>query len=123
MHLLLADDDEGTRFVVKRTLAALGMAIDVHEARDGKEALDLLEARRFDAILTDYRMPHATGVEVLHRAMQMQPHARRILMSGTLHEAILRDAVAPGCADFCFEKPMRRDEWLRLLRIGLVLEA
>ncbi|GEM_PF-4606915 len=123
LDLLLADDDEDTRFIVKRALAKLGAAVHVHEAANGEEALTLLRERRVDAILTDYRMPLATGVEVLCFARHAQPHAKRILMSGTLEEAVLREAALPACLDFCFEKPMQREEWMKLLRLGLEIET
>lgn len=123
LHVLLADDDEGNRFVVKRALSKLGEAIHVHEARDGAEALALLRAHRMDAVLTDYRMPVANGVEVLRRAKDEQPHARRILMSGTLEEAMLREVGLAACVDFCFEKPLGREAWMKLLRLGLELGA
>jgi CheY-like chemotaxis protein len=120
LRLLVVDDDESTRFIVRRALAGLGWKGALLEAASGEEALALLAREQVDAILTDYRMGGATGVDVLAYAVARQPHARRILMSGTLEEVILRSLGARANPDFCFEKPATREAWERLL--GLALE-
>jgi DNA-binding NtrC family response regulator len=120
LHVLLVDDDENTRFLVRRALARL--RLQVSEAASAEEALEFLETNRVDAILSDYRMPGKNGVELLCIAKESQPRARRVLMSGTLQEDHLRTRVKDGCADFLFEKPMERDAWEPILTVALRLD-
>src|SRR5581483_11414301 len=110
LDLLLADDDEDTRFIVKRALAKLGAAVHVHEAANGEEALTLLRERRVDAILTDYRMPLATGVEVLCFARHAPPPGKRFLMGGRRGGGAPREPALRACLAFCLENPRRREE-------------
>src|SRR5690349_17638857 len=60
--ILVADDDDDFRDVLSEVLADLGY--EVHQARDGQEALDRL--RRYDCalVLLDLVMPKLTGNEV-----------------------------------------------------------
>jgi DNA-binding response OmpR family regulator len=67
----------------------------------------------------DYNVGGASGVDVLRAARASQPHARRVLMSGTPRERVLRDEGARALADAFFEKPMQADEWSRVLGTAL----
>lgn len=61
-RILVAEDNPTNRAVVQRQLERLGYASTV--APDGKQALDLWRAERFDAILTDVHMPAMDGFEL-----------------------------------------------------------
>jgi CheY-like chemotaxis protein len=80
LHVLLVDDDELARRVYARVLRA-GGEFRVTEAESGDDALFALRRHRFDAVLTDYRMPTMTGVELLEHVRVHDPHVRRVLMS------------------------------------------
>lgn len=117
-RLLLVDDDEHTRYIVRRTLRKLA-DLHVREAASGEEAMRLLEAGEVDCVLTDFNMGEKNGVDVLCYAMERQPRARRVLMSGTLPVAMLRVEASRECVDHVFEKPMGLDEWASTLREAL----
>ena len=119
LRLLLVDDDEACRFVVKRSLDRLGLALQVHEARDAEDAMQVLDTTPVDVVLTDYKMNGKNGVDVLCYTMERQPHARRVLMSGTINEAMLRAAASKECVHHAFEKPMGLSEWKPALLAAL----
>jgi CheY-like chemotaxis protein len=58
-HVLIADDNETNRFILKAMLESLGLCVSV--AEDGRQAVDMARERRFDAILTDISMPGLDG--------------------------------------------------------------
>ena len=118
MHLLLVDDDESTRYIVRRVLARYD-GTHVREAASGEEAIRLLREQPFDVILSDYNMGAASGVDVLCLAKDLQPHAQRLLMSGTLRESVLRNESLRACVHLFFEKPMQAEEWARVLDAAL----
>ncbi|MGH7366594.1 MAG: response regulator [Candidatus Rokuibacteriota bacterium] len=64
--LLVVDDNEDNRYTLTRRLAREGYSTVV-TATNGREALDLLAARRFDLVLLDVMMPELNGYEVLER--------------------------------------------------------
>ena len=64
--LLVVDDIEDNRYALTRRLAREGYA-NVAIAVDGKQALELLDAKPFDLVLLDINMPNLNGYEVLER--------------------------------------------------------
>ena len=72
--ILLADDDELVRSVVRLTLE--DESYEFLEAKDGLEALELCSRYRPDLAILDWRMPGATGVEVIERLRRDEATAR-----------------------------------------------
>jgi len=64
MKLLIADDEALARTRLKGMLEDLGAGEVVGEARDGREALTLVEDTDADIVLLDIRMPRMDGLEV-----------------------------------------------------------
>ncbi|MEI8143962.1 MAG: response regulator [Alphaproteobacteria bacterium] len=101
-RLLVAEDDEPVRAFVRRALEIDGHT--VVEARDGAEALEILErqAGAFDLLLTDIRMPLMDGIALALAAAPQFPHLVILLMTGFADQrerahgldALIHDVVA-----------------------------
>jgi signal transduction histidine kinase/CheY-like chemotaxis protein len=65
LRVLLAEDSEINRVVARSLLERAGH--QVHEARDGEEALELLARERVDVVLMDLQMPVLDGLEATRR--------------------------------------------------------
>ena len=77
-RILVVDDDALlTRFLVE-ALTGDGHEVDV--AHDGHDALQQLEGRAYDLILSDLRMPQMDGVELYRRLERDRPEAARHVM-------------------------------------------
>jgi CheY-like chemotaxis protein len=63
--VLVAQDNEINQIVTKQTLAKAGYACDI--VANGREALDALEAERYDIVLMDCQMPEMDGFEAVRR--------------------------------------------------------
>ncbi len=65
-NILIVDDSETMRAVIKRTIGMTGIGIgELLEAGNGKEALDVLADAWVDVVLSDINMPEMGGVELL----------------------------------------------------------
>jgi adenylate cyclase len=62
--LLVVDDNEANRFTLKRRLQRDGY-MNIEEAEDGLQALEIMRARRVDLVLLDLAMPELDGYDVL----------------------------------------------------------
>lgn len=71
VRILVVDDFSTMRRIIRALLGDLGYT-DVHEAGDGRAALDLLKARTFDLMITDCNMPGMTGLDLL-KAVRAEP--------------------------------------------------
>ena len=78
-RLLFVDDEADILDSLRR---AFRRDYEVFTANSGAEGIALLKAEKFDLIISDQRMPDITGDAVLKFAMQQQPEAIRILLTG-----------------------------------------
>lgn len=65
IRLLLAEDNPTNQLVATQMLECLGATVTL--ARDGAEALEILEDQDFDAMLVDIEMPRVSGIEVMRK--------------------------------------------------------
>ena len=112
-RILVVDDEESMRDVLKRLLSAEGYVVSL--AENGKKALDVLGTERFDYILSDIRMPVMGGVELLREITARKVPGTVIMMSafGTVETAV--EAMKLGAYDY-ISKPFMSDEILLTLR-------
>jgi len=74
-HILVVDDDESHRTLICDLLEEMGYR--TQQARNGREALDLLEADLPQAVLLDLRMPVMSGWGLLD-ALKKMPRAKSV---------------------------------------------
>ena len=79
-RLLIIDDDASVLEAIRETVLDLGYAAD--GAASGAEGLALFERGRYDAVLTDLRMPGLTGWDVLDAVQRRRPAMPVILITG-----------------------------------------
>ncbi len=77
--LLLVDDDEINSSI--RTLILERNGYTVRRAANGLEAVELIRAEEFDAVILDYHMPGLDGGEVLRQAKQLKPGLPVIMLT------------------------------------------
>lgn len=108
--VLIADDVKSNRLILSMMLEKLGC--EVEAAVDGQEALDLIVACDFDAVLLDDQMPRLRGGEVAQRIRAMVGEKRNIPILGATastgeQEA---DALRDAGMDWIFAKPLNAEE-------------
>ncbi len=80
IRILLAEDDRVMREYLSRALERSGYAVSAVDR--GTAALPLLEAERFDLLLTDIVMPEMDGIELAQRAAEIAPEMRVMFITG-----------------------------------------
>jgi two-component system, cell cycle response regulator CpdR len=80
IRILLAEDDQVMREYLTRALERSGYAVTAVDR--GTAAIPLLEAERFDLLLTDIVMPEMDGIELARRAAEMAPGLRVMFITG-----------------------------------------
>ncbi|GAB4428312.1 MAG: hypothetical protein Kow0031_08530 [Anaerolineae bacterium] len=86
--VLIAEDDENVRYLLRETL--LGLGCRVLEAAGGLEAEALVEAATgpVDLLVSDFAMPYMNGLELFQRLQQRYPHLRVLFISGHAEESL-----------------------------------
>ncbi len=119
---MVVDDEGPLRNLLK--IAFLRKGYRVASASDGLEAIDLIRnpACAIDAILLDFNMPGATGLEVLSVICEHRPEVKVLVLSGHLTQAARSQFEQLGQKDFV-AKPYSLDELGRRLRLLLDANA
>jgi len=106
-RILVVDDEAVVRKSFVRIFAKT--SIEVETAPSGHLALEALQHRRFDLVLTDLKMPGLNGIEVLKAIKVLQPEVPVILITGysTVDTAV--EAMKAGALDY-IAKPFTPDE-------------
>lgn len=78
-RILVVDDEPRVVNLIGRALTQEGLMVD--SARDGKQALELLDARPYDLVILDLMMPTVTGTKVLDRLREERPEQRVVVLS------------------------------------------
>lgn len=101
-NVIIADDDKGSRIVIKRLL---GRDFNIIEAEDGEVALNLLNSMQIDFVILDIVMPKIDGLAVLE-TVRNNPKFDNvgILVASSTYEHTEREALLKG-ADDVVSKP------------------
>lgn len=99
---LVAEDDRDFRELLAGVFEDSGHQVD--RAVDGRQALDMVSAHKYDVVLTDIQLPVKDGMEVLRETKYLSPDTEVIIMTayGTLDSAA--QAIKLGAADY-LQKP------------------
>lgn len=111
-RILIVDDEVELKHALCETLAEEGF--ETTGASDAAEGLALLEKRDFDLMLTDLMMPGLNGVELLRKALEIEPTLVGIIMTGqgTIPTAV--EAMRIGAFDYVL-KPFNLQMMLPIL--------
>ena len=111
-QVLVVDDDPISLDVCAEVVVGLGYGCT--KARDGKQAVELIDQRQFDVVLTDIRMPGCSGFEVVQQARAKSPVTALGMMTAyaTVNEAV--SALKSGVLDYV-TKPLDLDRLTNLL--------
>lgn len=108
--ILIIDDETIFRKGLRSMISAWDMDWEiVGDARDGYEALDLVESLRPDAILTDIRMPRMDGLQLQQICHDRYPHLACVVISGYEDFTYVQQSLRHGAKDFLL-KPVEREE-------------
>jgi DNA-binding NtrC family response regulator len=112
--VLVADDDENTRFLLRLTLRQVGFAALV--AADGRQAVELFRRHRGEVrvVLLDVNMPGMDGPGALVQIRQLAPQVRCCFMTGHAAHYGADNLLALGAARV-FEKPFDLDDLIATL--------
>ena len=97
-QVLVVDDEPDLRTLYELTLLREGYRVDA--AGSLAEAWQHLERKKFDAVITDMRLPDGLGLELLHRMLAQQRSERCIVMTayGSAENAV--EALKAGAFDY-----------------------
>jgi DNA-binding NtrC family response regulator len=108
-HILIVDDEERMRHLLSIMLSRRGYHVD--QAGDGVDALEMIDAKPFDMIITDIKMPRMNGVDLLKKIMAMEIPSPVVFITAyaTVESAV--EAMRQGAVDYII-KPFEEERIL-----------
>jgi two-component system, NtrC family, sensor kinase len=116
--ILYVDDEPQNLFTFRYTLED---TFNVITARNGAEAMRVLEHEDVAVLMCDQRMPGMTGIEVCRRAREMKPDTVRIIVTAYADMQAAIDAINQGQVLRFLTKPWHNDELVGVLHSAIDL--
>jgi DNA-binding NtrC family response regulator len=115
-RILIIDDEEAIRESLDTLLTLEGFSVDT--AVDGPSGLELLSRNEYDLLLLDLALPGQSGIDLLPRIVEMQPHLPVIMITayGTVGNVV--DAIRAGAENFV-QKPWDNEKLLADIRAAV----
>jgi DNA-binding NtrC family response regulator len=108
--ILIVDDEEVVRRSHLRSLAGTGC--HAAAARDGNEALMVMEQHPFDVVLLDLRMPGLDGMDILKIIKQRWPDSEVVVITGYPSIESAKEAVRLGAQNY-IAKPVGPEDVIK----------
>lgn len=114
--VLIVDEAESIRFIIAETLRPLGYEIDT--AENGEAALQKVESKNYNLIITDYTVPKINGLELTRRINKIDPSLPILAFAsdGLSNEFLESGALA------CLKKPFSIPE-IQILSQAILSDA
>ena len=120
-NLLLVDDQREILRLLRSSLETLkNKDINLFEAQSGEEALLESSRAQIHMLVTDYKLPGISGVELMHKVRARHPEVKVVFISGMTEKKMRNEMINSG-AFAIFEKPVPMADFLDVVERGLGL--
>ncbi|CUU02929.1 MAG: response regulator [Fimbriimonadales bacterium] len=116
VRILIAEDEELTRVMVRTQLEQLGYEV-VGEAETGEDAVRLALQTRPDVVILDIRMPVMDGIEAARQIVSQHPCAV-VFLTAYAEEELITQATQVGAYGYLL-KPFRKQELAPAITLAL----
>lgn len=110
--ILIVDDErterEGLRYLIEKS----GHTLNILEAANGEDALDVIENTHIDILLTDIRMPIMSGLQLSKRVRETDVDMKIIFSTAYDEFEYARQAIEAGASGYLL-KPVMEDQFYR----------
>lgn len=107
LQIMILDDEPIVGKRLKPALTKYGVEVEVFE--DSVKALNRLNEKDFDIVVTDVRMEEVDGIQVLEHIMSRSEHTKVIIITGYATVEVAQEAMVKGAFDF-ITKPFKPND-------------
>ncbi|MVX63334.1 response regulator [Clostridium chromiireducens] len=119
MKILLADDEKYDRETVKHILKEnFSEELEVYEAKNGREAIELSESIRPDMVIIDIKMPGIDGIQALKEISATLPNLYSIILTAYDYFDFAQEAVKINVKEYLL-KPFTKEEIVEKISAGI----
>jgi two-component system response regulator YesN len=124
VSLLIVDDEPAQLNLIRLVVEKMKPAYRILSTPDPHQALEHLKTGRFNALMTDIKMPGMDGLKLLARARQCNiAPLEVIILSGFEDFAYAREAITHGVCEYLLKPVNRKELSLALARLETAIDA
>lgn len=114
-RILVADDEADERALIRFLLQDYAEEFEIYEAKNGREALEMMEKNVIDILLSDIQMGIMSGIELAAKVRNMYPDLEILFFSGYDDFEYVKSALSLRAVNYIL-KPINPDELNRSLK-------
>lgn len=92
ISILFVDDDQNLLDGISRLLTLERSDINFDTASSGEDAIQLLDTKKYDVMVSDQKMSGMSGLTLLSIARTKYPDMKRVMLSAQVHENVFQEA-------------------------------
>jgi len=120
INILLVEDDDVDRAIVRRALLGSGLKVELVEAVDGAEAIKACEECQFDCVILDYNLPDGDGATILKTMLEdHDTSAAVIFITGGENEELALVLMESGAVDYLTKAEISASVLRRAVRYAI----
>ena len=120
-RILIVEDQSDVRHMLRSGLETLGPEFEVVDIPSGEEAFLELTSSQYHLMIADVRLAGMTGIELMEKALTLNPDMKMILITGVIDPELRRE-VADASADAFFFKPIEMTSFFNTVETLLQIE-
>ena len=113
-RVLIVDDAQFTRNMLKNIIGKLEQIEVVGEASNGVEAISMYKKLNPDLVTMDLVMPELGGIEATEKILKINSKALIVVVSALGQEALVLEAAKKGAKDF-IQKPFKTEQIVEVM--------
>ncbi|MDG5854590.1 response regulator transcription factor [Clostridium beijerinckii] len=119
MKILIADDEKYDRETVKHIIKENFLGeLEIYEAKNGREAIELSESIRPDIVIIDIKMPGIDGIQALKEMTATLPNLYSIILTAYDYFDFALEAVKINVKEYLL-KPFTKEEIIEKIAVGI----
>lgn len=115
IRVVVADDHDSVRSILRALFSAEGDIDVIAEASNGREAVEIVAAARPDLVMMDLNMPLLDGISATRESLRASPESKILVFSANRDPAMVHRAAEAGAVGYLF-KPATRQVLLTAVR-------
>lgn len=116
VRILVVDDDEVDRMLVKRSLLTAGVKTQWSEVTNCAEAIAIVQQQTFDCIFLDYLLPDGDGLGLVQQIRALEISTPLVVLTGQGDERIAVEVMKAGAADYISKARLSPESLYQTLR-------
>ncbi|MEH2304814.1 ATP-binding response regulator [Nostoc sp.] len=119
LKILVVDDDEVDRMVVRQGLTIAGIQMELSEVGDGNDAFSALSSTAYDCVFLDYDLPNQDGLSLIQRLRFSEIKVPIVVLTGQGDEQMSVELIKAGATDYLSKSRISPENLAQVLRSAI----